>query len=462
MKNPTLESPQNCSQGGVGPWPALVGVSVPKQSFRLPLLLLTLTGIAATQTPSLTGRWIVSAEIYGTMRFLALTLDQRGEKLTGEFEGNKLEGTVNGSAIHFTARDTQGYQDEVTGTIENGVIRATDIGTDPDDPAHPDTVPITATLAPALIHATPRRHDFTPAVFYRQVSALNKPVLSIAPGDTIHTTTVDAGGVDFQGVKRSAGGNPQTGPFYIVGAMPGDTLVVHIDKLTLNRDWAGSDDGMDERALNSDLAVKMKDVGKGIRWHLDRAAGTATPEKPSGHLKRYTIPLKPMLGCISAAPGIGQAPPGTGDSGYYGGNMDFNGITEGATVYLRVSNPGALLYFGDAHAAQGDGELNGNALETSMEVELTVDVIPNKRIGDPRVETATDIITMGLDGGLDDAFKEATSDMAAWLEEDYKLTPSEIAQVLGTAAEYHVSEVADRNAGMVLKISKARLATLSK
>jgi acetamidase/formamidase len=72
------------------------------------------------------------------------------------------------------------------------------------------------------------------------------------------------------------------------------------------------------------------------------------------------------------------------------------------------------------------------------------------------------IITMALDGSLDDAFKEATSDMASWLEEDYKLTPSEIAQVLGTAAEYHVSEVADRNAGMVLKISKARLATLVK
>ena len=78
------------------------------------------------------------------------------------------------------------------------------------------------------------------------------------------------------------------------------------------------------------------------------------------------------------------------------------------------------------------------------------------------METATDIITRGLDGSLDDAFKEATSDMASWLEEDYKLTPSEIAQVLGTAAEYHVSEVADRNAGMVLKISRARFATLVK
>jgi acetamidase/formamidase len=92
-----------------------------------------------------------------------------------------------------------------------------------------------------------------------------------------------------------------------------------------------------------------------------------------------------------------------------------------------------------------------------MDVELTVDVLPKKRIGDPRVETSDFIITMGLDGSLDDAFKEATSDMAAWLAEDYKLTPSEIAQVIGASAEYKVSEVADRNAGIVLKLRKSYL-----
>jgi acetamidase/formamidase len=206
----------------------------------------------------------------------------------------------------------------------------------------------------------------------------------------------------------------------------------------------------------------MKDVGKEVRWHLDRVNGTASPEKPAEHLAHFSIPLKPMLGCIAAAPSISGAAPGTGDSGMYGGNMDFNEVGEGATVYLRVSNPGALLYFGDGHAAEGDGEINGNALETSMDVELTVDVIPDKRIGDPRVETAEAIITMGLDGSLDDAFKEATSDMAAWLVEDYKLTPSEIAQVMGIAAEYKVSEAADRNAGIVLKLKKKYLQPLAR
>jgi amidase len=429
---------------------------------KLNLCLFALAPLAAlAQAPSLAGHWLVSANYFGTPLYYRLNIEQTGNKLTATYRGYKFTGTLNGTAFHLSAKDEQNNTDELTGTVANSTLEATDTETDADNKAHPVSVKFTATLAPPLEHPTPQRHEFTPTIFYRQISALNKPVLTLNPGDTIHTTTVDAGGNDFNGVKRSLGGNPETGPFFITGAMPGDVLVIHIKKLTLNRDWAISDDGLDERAMNSDLAVKMKDNGKGIRWHLDRTAGTATPENPAEHLKHYTIPLKPMLGCISAAPNVAQAPPGSGDSGGYGGNMDFNEVREDATIYLRVSNPGALLYFGDGHAAQGDGELNGNALETSMDVELTVDVIPNKRIGDPRVETATDIITMGLDGSIDDAFKEATGDMATWLAEDYKLTPSEIAQVLGTAAEYHVSEVADRNAGVILKISKARLATLT-
>ena len=156
-----------------------------------------------------------------------------------------------------------------------------------------------------------------------------------------------------------------------------------------------------------------------------------------------------------------QAPPGTGDSGRWGGNMDFNEIVDGATIYLRVNVPGALLYVGDGHAAQGDGELNGNALETSMDVEFTVDVVSGKSISGPRVESPTHIMAMGLDGSLDDAFRSATANMTQWLTDDYKLIPSEVAEVLGSAAEYKVSEVADRNAGIVLKINKDRLHSLT-
>jgi len=141
--------------------------------------------------------------------------------------------------------------------------------------------------------------------------------------------------------------------------------------------------------------------------------------------------------------------------------MDFNDIVEGVTLYLPVSVPGALLYLGDGHAAQGDGELNGNALETSMDVEFTVDVISGKSIRGPRAESATHIMAMGLAGSIDDAFRGATANMAQWLSDAYKLTPSEVAEVLGTAAEYKVSEAADRNAGVVLKIDKQRLQSLA-
>jgi acetamidase/formamidase len=159
------------------------------------------------------------------------------------------------------------------------------------------------------------RHEFTPTTFYRQFSATNKPVLTVSPGDTIHTTTVDAGGTDEKGVARVLGGNPETGPFYIETAAPGDTLAVHFTRLRLNRDWAISDDGIVSRGMDSGLAVKMKDVSKQVRWHLDLDRGVATPEKPGEHMAKYSVPMRPMLGCVAAAPNPAQAAPPTGDSG---------------------------------------------------------------------------------------------------------------------------------------------------
>jgi len=431
---------------------------------RLLFLPVLATGLLLAQKsdlPSVSGRWVVSADFYGTPIYWPLELTQQGAKLSGMFSGDKLEGSVKGDAIHFLAKDDRGGSEECEATLQGPILSGSIVLIDGDDPAHPVTHSFTAQLVPSRRTGPPQRHEFTPSVFYRQFSASNKPVLTLSPGDTLHTTTVDAGGTDEKGVTRVLGGNPETGPFYIETAAPGDTLVVHFTRLRLNRDWAISDDAIVDRALDSDLAVKMKDGGKSVRWHLDLQRGVATPEKPAEHLAHYSVPLKPMLGCVAVAPGPGQAAPGTGDSGRFGGNMDFNEITEGATVYLPVSVPGALLYVGDGHAAQGDGELNGNALETSMDVEFTVDVIPKKRIMGPRVETATHIFAMGLEGSLDEAFRTATASMSQWLTEQYKLTPSEVAQVLGTSAEYKVSEAADRNAGMVLKISKERLQQLA-
>ena len=430
----------------------------------LSLVLISCTfevSVAQEPKPSLTGRWFVSSDFQGTPLYFQLELTQQGDKLTGNFDGDKLEGTIAGTSVHFVAKDDHGGSEEATATVKGHTLSGTVTFLDADNPGHPESHEFTATLIPPRPSGPAKRHEFVPTTFYRQFSPFHKPVLTIAPGDTVHTTTVDAGGTDEKGVSRVLGGNPETGPFYVETAYPGDTLVVHITRLRLNRDWAVSDDYIVERAVDRDLAVKGKDDGKTIRWHLDIAKGTASPEKPSAHIMHYSVPLRPMLGCVATATGPAQAPPGTGDSGPYGGNMDFNEVIEGATVYLPVNVPGALLYVGDGHATEGDGELNGNALETSMDVEFSVDIIPAKRIGSPRVESATHIMVVGLAGSLDEAFRVATGGMAQWLMDDYKLTSSEVAQVLGTAAEYRVGEVADRNAGMVLKVSKERLASLT-
>lgn len=437
---------------------------------RVWVVLLFLVGVmpvaglraaAAQQTAGgaggLTGKWTVKADFYGSPLYAQLELKDEGGKLTGKFWGDKLEGTVTGNAVHFVATDEQGGTAECTATIKDGVISGTVVHKGADDPEHPDTHSFTATMAPARKAGPPQRHEFTPTKFYRQFSALNEPVLRVAPGDTIHTTTVDAGGTDEKGVTRVLGGNPETGPFFVEGAEPGDTLVVHLTRLRLNRNWAGSDDDIVPRGVDTEWAVKMKDAGKSVRWHLDTAHGVATVEKPTEHLKNYSVPLRPMLGCVATAPPPAAAAPGTGDSGGYGGNMDFNEVIEGATVYLPVRAPGAMLYLGDGHAAQGDGELNGNALETSMDVEFTVDVISGKGVPGPRVESSTHLMAVGLDGSIDEAFRDATTNMANWLTDKYGLTPSEVAEVMGTSAEYKVSEVADRNAGVVVKINKERL-----
>ena len=434
-------------------------------AFCVPGLLLALNSrseyaqeAAAT---GVSGRWTLSADFHGTPIYFAVELKQDGDKLTGNFGGDKLEGTLTSNSLHFVAKDEEGGTEECQATLQGAAMSGTVVFTDADDPAHPGTHQFTATLVPQRRTGAPERHDFMPATFSRQFSAASKPVLTISPGDTVHTTTVDAGGTDEKGVARVLGGNPETGPFYVETAAPGDTLMVHLNRLRLNRDWAVSDDGIVDRGLDSGLAVKMKDAGKSVRWHLDIQRGVATPEKPAEHLVRYSVPLKPMLGCVAVAPSPAEAAPGTGDSGRWGGNMDFNEVVEGATLYLPVSVPGALLYVGDGHAAQGDGELNGNALETSMDVEFTVDVIPGKHIRGPRVESATHVMAMGLEGSVDDALRSAMASMAQWLMDDYKLTPSEVAQVLGTSSEYKVSEVADRNAGVVLKINKELLQALT-
>ena len=421
---------------------------------HVPLIVCLAPVLVFAQSP-LAGDWILTEDVYGNPMHQKLTLKVDGTTASGTLGRRAIDGTVSGNRIQFMTRN-QEASDAFTGTVSADGMAGTVIHSEPGG-QNPRTASWAARRLPAKRAGPPQPHEFVPTTFHRQFSASNPPVLRIWPGDTVHTTTVDAGGADEKGVTRVLGGNPQTGPFYVETAMPGDVLVVRLNRVRLNRDWAISDDGVVGRALDSDFAVKMKDGFKNVRWRLDRQRGVAMPEKPTEHLANFTVPIRPMLGCVAVAPGFGSAAPPTGDSGRFGGNMDFNEIVEGAIVYLPVAQPGALLYVGDGHAAQGDGELNGNALETSMDVEFTVDVISSKPLMTPRVESPTHIMTVGLGGSLEDALRAATASLGQWLEQDYKLTPSEIAMVLGSSVEYTISEVADRNAGVAAKLRKDRL-----
>ena len=171
------------------------------------------------------------------------------------------------------------------------------------------------------------------------------------------------------------------------------------------------------------------------------------------------MPLAPMLGCVGVAPGIGNQYR-SGSLGFYGGNMDYNQLREGVTVYLPVNVPGALLFVGDGHARQGAGELTGDALETSMEIEFTVDVLPGVGLPGPRFENADYLMASGIAGSLDDAFRGATTNLVRWLEQKYGLNAAEVSSVLGTAMVYDVAEVVDPSIHVVAKIPKSVLASL--
>jgi acetamidase/formamidase len=273
---------------------------------------------------------------------------------------------------------------------------------------------------------------------------------------------VDAGGVDAKGVRRSLGGNPQTGPFFIEGAMPGDTLVVKLKRIRLNRDTAISSGSIAPHAVTPDYVQDRKPVENyDSNWVLDREKGVARLAKPTEALKDYTVPLRPFLGCVGVAP-RGHMVFRTGYPGSFGGNMDYNRLLEGVTLYLPVSQPGALLFLGDGHAAQGDGELTGNALETSMDIEFSVDVIPRKYLAMPRAEDDEFLMAMGIAGSLTEGLQIATTEMALWLEASYKLNAAEVASVLGTAMRYDIAEVVDPYVNVVARVPKKALAPIPK
>jgi acetamidase/formamidase len=411
------------------------------------------------------GEWLFTVDYFNNPLEQPIIFINKESTISARFVGDTTILTVmqKGDSLKIVSNQSDGSKTEYDGIFRSGEANGTVMMY---DPLIKDTTisQWKATKLNMNAPVSPHLVDFTPNGFQRGFSAIVPPVLHIWPDDTIHTESVDAGGMDKNGKRRVLGGNPLTGPFYVETALPGDVLAVTITRLQLNRPWAISTQGIVDRGLTIDYSQNHKISFDGVRWNLDLQKGMAYPEKPHEHMKNYAVAVKPMLGCVGVAPWFGSQPITTGDSGPFGGNMDFNNITEGATVYLPVYRAGALLYLGDAHALQGDGELTGDALETSMDIQFKVKVIKDTsiHIGTPRVENAESIMAVGLSGSLDNAFREATSELAGWLQQNYKLTPEEIAQVFGTAIEYNICEVADRNVGVVARIKKSILARLNK
>ena len=297
-------------------------------------------------------------------------------------------------------------------------------------------------------------HHFQPSHYHTAIGPF-EPVLRIGDGDTVVTTTVDAFGKDSSDTLVTPRGNPQTGPFYVAGAEPGDTLLVQLDQIAPNRAIGYSGSVVAPNVVEPSYVRELPEREL-AEWRVDNECGMATLIKPETKLGNLAIPLVPMLGCFGVAPPGGQAI-STATSAEHGGNMDYRGFVTGVTVYFPVFVPGALLHVGDGHATQGDGEIVGTGIEISMQVQFTVRVIKGKRIRWPRGENAEYIFAVGNARPLDQAVQHATTEMLRWLKEDYALDATGASPLLGQCVEYDLGNVFDPAYTMVCKLRKALL-----
>jgi acetamidase/formamidase len=300
-------------------------------------------------------------------------------------------------------------------------------------------------------------HRFQPTEFYNTFSGAHAPALRIKPGDHVVTFTIDSRGFDSAGVQRGQATNPETGPFFIEGAEPGDTLVVHLLRLETNRATGYSASLLAPYTADPGfLRLEALREPKMATWQIDKKKGIAYLDPSEFKGPRIELPLRPMLGCIGIAPANKAAIP-TSFPDNFGGNMDYNGMGAGATVMLPVFEPGALFFLGDGHARQGDGEVVGSAIETSLDVEFSVDLIKGKKINWPRLENQDFIMVLGSSRAINEALQHATTELMRWLMESYGFDERGASLLLGQGMEYEISNVVDPEFTIVAKMRKRYL-----
>jgi amidase len=324
-------------------------------------------------------------------------------------------------------------------------------------------------------------HRFVPKVFYNTLSGAHPPALRIKSGDRVITTTVDDMGIGADGTTVAQGPHPQTGPFYIEGAEPGDLIVVTIEKLDPNRTTGLAPSVMAASTFDSG-SLSNRDAPR-VPWTIDKAKGVVRLDLPAvipniDWRVRFTpptieLPLRPMLGSLGVAPASKEAS-NTMLPGPFGGNLDYAGLTAGVKILLPVFQPGALLFLGHGQARQGDGEIAGAGIETSMNVEFSVELVKKKEwphssvvrpstvagefpIEWPRIETSDYLMALGSAPSLLQALQHATSELDHWLDDDFGFSERSVAILLGPAMEYEIASIADQSFTVVAKVRKSYL-----
>ena len=292
-----------------------------------------------------------------------------------------------------------------------------------------------------------------------------RPAMHVTPGTAMRLWSEDA----FCGALRTVKDlssqkvdmrfvNPQTGPFYVEGAEPGDTLALHFVAMEPARDWAASATiplfgGM----TGTDRTVNLQDPLPDTTWiyQVDSAAHTVAFEARYGDM-RVELPLEPMLGTVGVAPPGGEVRSSLVPE-RFGGNMDTPQMRAGATCYLGVNVEGAMFSIGDGHYRQGEGEACGTAVEGAMTTTLIVELVKGAAPAWPRIEDDTHWLAVGSSRPLEDAWRIAQAEMIRWFGELYGLHPMDGYQLFTQIAESPLANVVDVNYSSVVKASKALL-----
>lgn len=252
--------------------------------------------------------------------------------------------------------------------------------------------------------------------------------------------------------------NPQTGPFWIEGAEPGDTLAVHLVDLTPARSWGASTlipffGGLTSVPASPTLQAALPER----TWIYEYDPATATVGfSAQGSDFELSLPANPMLGTVGVAPARREVRTSLVPD-YFGGNMDTPEMAAGATCYLRVNVEGALFSLGDGHYRQGEGESCGTAVEGAMHVTAIVDLIKGGGPAWPRIESDTHLMCIGSGRPLEEAWRAGQVEMIGWLGELFRLDRLDAYQLLSQISQVPIANVVDTNYSAVTKVDKRLL-----